>query len=441
MGKPSDHWTSFQDLDRQTLHCRKIDQVLKNANFAHICSIASQARLSNDKIHDDRSPAQCFQCSIDPSKFSAGHHNVIFEIAFSDSSQWIVRVRLPEKDASERDHVETDMLSEIATMRVVASRTTIPLPTIYHFEVDASNVFGFRYILMQALPGRHAQSGLALSVPEERLRTLTDQLADYYHQLSRLRFDRIGRLWCGRTAEEQPSIVPVPNVGGSFSTSLEYFYVLRKRHNRIIQSEHAGDKEWMTAVWVLEQALPSIIVEEFIHGPFPLCHIDLHYNNILIDDDFNITGIIDWSDSQTVPLELFLNSPEFATFPGLSLEENAPILAFREKFAAALKKRERGDNLPQDKSCNVSNEEVAALVNAPPRFISDIIGTPRWEIVYRCAYSYPWRARTDGALVLRQMFGGSVTWEDLIQYHDSGPLSRVLQDQTGIGITEAGRVV
>ena len=426
MGKPSDHWTSFQDLDRQDLQCQRIDQVLKNANFAHICFIASQTRLANNEVHNDRGSAQCFQCSIDPSKFSAGHHNVIFEIAFSDSSQWVARVRLPENDSNERDHIETAMLSEIATLRTVASRTTIPVPTIYHFDVDASNDFGFRYVLMQALPGRHTQSGLARSVPEEHLNTLTDQLAGYYHQLSHLRFDRIGRLWCGRTAEEQPSIIPIPNVGGSFSTSLEYFYVLRKSHNRTIQSEYAGDKEWMTAAWVLEQALPSMIIEEFIHGPFPLCHIDLHYNNILIDDDFNITGIIDWSDSQTVPLERFLISPEFVTFPGLSVEQNAPIVAFRENFAAALRKRERGDNLPEDKSCNESDEKVAALVNAPPRFISDIIGTPLWETVYRCTYSHPWRARTDGAMVLRQIFGGSVTWEDLIQYHDSGPLSRIL---------------
>ena len=230
---------------------------------------------------------------------------------------------------------------------------------------------------MQALPGRHPQSGLARSVPEEHMDKLTDQLADYYHQLSQLRFDRIGRLWCGRTAEEQPSIIPVRKVGGPFSASLEYFYVLRKSDNRSIQSKHAGDKEWMTAAWILEQALPSMIVENFIHGPFPLCHIDLHYNNILIDEDFNITGIIDWSDSQTVPLERFHTTPEFVTFPGLSVEQNAPIVAFSEKFATALKKRERGDDLPEDKSCNESNEDVAAApVHAPPRFISDIIGTP-----------------------------------------------------------------
>lgn len=100
----------------------------------------------------------------------------------------------------------------------------------------------------------------------------------------------------------------------------------------------------MTAAWILEQALPSMVIEDSIHGPFPLYHTDLHFNNILIDENFNVTGIIDWSDSQTVPLENFLISPELDTFPGLSVEENAPIVAFRGKFAVALRERERGDN-------------------------------------------------------------------------------------------------
>ena len=427
-GKPSDHWTSFQDLDRQDLHCQTIDQVLETANFDHLCALALQARLSNDKVPNDIGSVQSFPCSIDPSKFAAGRNNVVFEIAFSDSLQWIARVRLPENDAGEKDYIETSMLSEIATLRLVASRTTIPVPTIYHFDVDASNDFGFRYIIMQALSGRHFESSLAMSAPKAHFDTLTDQLADYYDQISRLRFDRIGRLWCGRTAEEQPSLIPIPDVGGPFSSSLEYFYALRKSHNRTIQAEHADDKEWMTAAWILEQALPSMVIEDFIHGPFPLCHTDLHFNNILIDENFNITGIIDWSDSQTVPLESFRISPEFVTYPGLSVEENAPILAFRGKFAAALRERERGNigHVPDDQSCNEPNEKVISRVTAPKRFIADIIDTPLWEIVYRCTYSHPWRARTDGALVLRSIFGGRVTWEDLIQFHDSGPLSRVL---------------
>ena len=101
----------------------------------------------------------------------------------------------------------------------------------------------------------------------------------------------------------------------SFRTSLEYFYALRRSQTWAIKAEHSGNEQWATAAWILEQALPSMVVEDHVYGPFPLCHVDLHHHNNLFDKDFNITGIIDWSGAQTVPLERFLASPEFATFP------------------------------------------------------------------------------------------------------------------------------
>ncbi len=109
-----------------------------------------------------------------------------------------------------------------------------------------------------------------------------------------------------------------------------------------------------------------------------------HYYNILIDDDFNITGIMDWSDAQTVPTERFIINPEFITFPGLSAEENEPIIAFREKFAFAPRKRKVGTN-PGD--CD-GPEDVPSSSSSSPRLILDLLGTPLWEVVYRCTYSY-----------------------------------------------------
>lgn len=84
-----------------------------------------------------------------------------------------------------------------------------------------------------------------------------------------------------------------------------------------------------------------MVVKEHINGLFTLCQMDLHHNNILMDDDFNITGIIDCSDAQTVPLERFMISPNSSLSPPFDTEQNAPTVAFREKFAAALRASER----------------------------------------------------------------------------------------------------
>lgn len=420
--KASDRWTSFKDLDRESEHAQKIDKVLKTANFVYLCSVAVQARYDEDLKSNGiiNSQSQRLTCAIDESYFAVGHNNLVFEIVFSDASQWIARVRLPNDQLNERDLVETSILSEIATIKLIASRTSIPVPKIHSFEVNATNAFGFRYILMQALPGRHLETGLSRSIQRESWGKVIDQLSNYWHQLSCLRFDRIGRLWCGRSVDQrEPTLIPIGGIGGPFLTSLEYFHTLRRSNNQQLIAAHPSDKEWQTASWILEQTLPSMIIDHYIHGPFPICHMDFHYNNILVDDAYNITGIIDWSDAQTVPLERFTITPEFATFPGLSAEENEPTITFRNKFAVALKKRETTTMTGRVKA---SGDLPSSSPSSSMHFISDLIGTPLWEIVYRSTYSYWWRARSDARLVLKQMYGPNARWEDFVSYYENGPV-------------------
>lgn len=140
-----------------------------------------------------------------------------------------------------------------------------------------------------------------------------------------------------------------------------------------------------------------MVMEENVYGPFPLCHLDLHFKNVLFDDEFNITGLIDLSDVQSVPLERCIISPEFVTFPGLSVQENEPIRRFRAMFSKALAQKEH------EQSCDIGTSSS--------RKLSEMVDTPLSELVYRCVYSYPWRALSDARLVLRLLYGAKATWE------------------------------
>ena len=96
-------------------------------------------------------------------------------------------------------------------------------------------------------------------------------------------------------------------------------------------------------------------------------------------------------------LEHFIISPKFVTFPGLSAEQNAAIIAFYKKFVAALRVRELVvSKIDYSKSCIVA-----------PLLLSDLLGTLLWDIVYYCTYSYHWRALSDTCLVLCQVFGSN----------------------------------
>src|SRR5207248_11790566 len=123
------------------------------------------------------------------------------------------------------------------------------------------------------------------------------------------------------------------------------------------------------------------------------------------NDELNITGIIDWSGAQTIPCECLAASPEFITFPGLSEQQNEPIIAFRTKVAEALKEREL--------RAHSSNLELR-----PPHKLSSLIGSRTAEIVYRCTYTYPWRALSDARLISRLLYGSRTTWDDLKRFHN-----------------------
>jgi aminoglycoside phosphotransferase (APT) family kinase protein len=66
-------------------------------------------------------------------------------------------------------------------------------------------------------------------------------------------------------------------------------------------------------------------------GSFTLSHPNLHLGNICVDDDFNITSIIDWSSSSSGPVTEPLAIGPFAR----SAEPTAEFLvaAFRSAFS------------------------------------------------------------------------------------------------------------
>ncbi len=48
---------------------------------------------------------------------------------------------------STRHDLETNMLSDVTTMRLVAKQTSIPVPGVYDFDADGDNPFSFPYML------------------------------------------------------------------------------------------------------------------------------------------------------------------------------------------------------------------------------------------------------------------------------------------------------
>lgn len=74
---------------------------------------------------------------------------------------------------------------------------------------------------------------------------------------------------------------------------------------------------------------------------YPLCHHDLSTQNIFVDGDFNITCVIDWAFSSTVPLAQLLSTPGLPHPRDLTTDA-ALVHAFRSGFVEEAAKH----NLP-----------------------------------------------------------------------------------------------
>lgn len=172
---------------------------------------------------------------------------------------------------------------------------------------------------------------------------------------------------------------------------------------------HPGDPDWLTACWVLKASLAHVVIEDRVRGPFPLCHLDLHFGNMLFDNEYNLTGIIDWSNAQAAPLEQLSVCPEFVTFPGLSDEQNQPIVDLKSLVVESIKEMEeaRQKRLPLD------DPEVDIALHRNLTRLSTYIASGSAEIAHRQSMASPRGSLWAGKRVAKLIYGEIVAWEQL----------------------------
>ena len=95
------------------------------------------------------------------------------------------------------------------------------------------------------------------------------------------------------------SVRPIP-----YDTALES-YCDTRRSDFEKALKLGASKDVCIGAWLGVQTLSSIVQHQFNHGPFPLHHPDLEFDNLLFDDEFNITAqaVIDWTHAAVVPIE------------------------------------------------------------------------------------------------------------------------------------------
>jgi hypothetical protein len=249
-------------------------------------------------------------CTVDLTRKSLstmmGNQNCHLEITFQDNVKWLARCRLLKTSSPPQQVNDYILRSEIATMLYLQEHTCIPVPKIFDWacESDSTNDIGVDYILMDKLEGKPLNWQVATSAQKERV---MQQLVDIFLEIEKHPFKAAGSLIYSSSQFEvqglaHPATFQIGGGGqGPFVSPVEEFHRIVRLYLSMISN---GEISCFNSVDLyLTHRFRLGIMNDLWDGvpnQFFLKHPDDKGDHILIDDSFNIIGIIDWEWTQTV---------------------------------------------------------------------------------------------------------------------------------------------
>ncbi|KAJ5088302.1 hypothetical protein N7456_011918 [Penicillium angulare] len=336
-------------------------------------------------------------------------------LVFDNGERWVVRIPRTGFSDVPLDLVEYLVESEYATLKFLEStKVPAPKPFAYGLGSDPSNRVGVSYILMQALPGKPFYGYMA---SESQKTHVIEQLADVLIEISKNPLPSIGSLVVNK-GQLVPSIGPVASnrfitlkTYGPFDTASYYLVSIIEQHLDLIadgQLYSDYPAEAFLFYFFLRQNIQYLTSTD-MQGQFFLKHVDDKGDHILVDEDFNITGVIDWQFARIVPAaEAF--GPSYVTADlgslyssntGINSDDRILAKALHDRGADALASIAERDELmrrfhtglasgfTKDEACDlmkgmvscVRNEEVGDFETWVAKQSEECSGDPRWKNV------------------------------------------------------------
>ncbi|KAI0458039.1 hypothetical protein F5B21DRAFT_461072 [Xylaria acuta] len=296
------------------------------------------------------------ECRLDDQDPLGRHHmggmHIHLRLLFEDGTVWLARILRKNHTSFDDELSNRILMSECATLRWLES-LGLPTPKLHGFGLrgDPRNEVGVAYMIVDRLPGRPFNVGIAS--PEQKSKVLC-QWADMLCKLGKHPFNEIGSLQfdsdravkIGPIASDRTGTLPCI---GPYENASEYYSSWVKVYLELIAdgqlfSNYSVDA-YLMFKFLEEQVKEGRWLKKWqdLHsGPFFLKHMDDKGDHILVDDDFQITGIIDWTFARTVPAyEAFgpslmsANTTDlFNGSPGLSEEDKALSQEMRRRGAS-----------------------------------------------------------------------------------------------------------
>ncbi|KAF2090955.1 hypothetical protein K490DRAFT_62286 [Saccharata proteae CBS 121410] len=265
-----------------------------------------------------------------------GQNNRVFIVDFGGEEPMKVCVRVP---ACGRVGLWTDIdagaLRDYAlTMKYIKDNTGCPVPGVFGYDTTLENAIGAPYIAMSFMKGRGAAEVWQNQGPdkEQKRQTLLKSLAKAISELRVLEFNGMGGLQFPTDDTALPSIGPVYFANfGNTTRDAEFFkcqeeFVGDGPFDNSVSSARkeiqrwlaAGEEDYKNHELTDEEYHESLgmfkyfsMMIDLLPGPsdepgvapetFVLVPPDYDLQNLLADDNGNITAILDWDRVETVP--------------------------------------------------------------------------------------------------------------------------------------------
>lgn len=269
-------------------------------------------------------------CSLSPISYDEEKSNPIigsihlhFELCFEDGVTWLVRVRR-ENAKTPPPLVRDGMIkSEVATLQFLQHTKNLPTPIVYGYalEGDDDNEVGVGYILMQKLPGtrlnwksaNQAQRSQVMAGLAEVYIALEQRSAVQMGSLNTPRRDDVGAF----SLPESSTIVRDRKRSlGPYSEVANYYEEAVRHTLGLIAQKEKYNTQLLDAFLIhrfLLDLIPLLCPKDdkdlSFGDDFYLLHSERLLQHILVDEHYNITGIIDWHRAQFVPGQAAFRSP------------------------------------------------------------------------------------------------------------------------------------
>lgn len=283
-------------------------------------SLEAIANVSREKLQIADSEA----CRV--SFYAAGSFNKLFLVQTSQR-QLLMRVSLPV-------HPRSKTRGEVITLRFLRRETDTPIPEVIAFDDSCNNDIGFEWILMELMPGVSAYKKWRTLTTFQKV-AIVQRIAELQAQIFNHAFSGIGTLTVGdeqQNRQEQPGEMvsrfyfwgnhfdydvacgPFRSTHDWLASYLEI--IIKDQIKAIDEAEDEEGEEDAAFALALAHRLLHLLPKTF--PPLEshpeqsvILHEDLSLSNILINEQGEITALLDWECVSAMPLWMTTTVPKF----------------------------------------------------------------------------------------------------------------------------------